>query len=600
MKLVDLGACEITGSCALGNARAAWTHWRNANQWHIALNAQSAQLVEGQPDRLPYPEEPIADWLKGRSGSFRGFEITWEKNRTATVRAFTDPLATRPVYYLISNGRLCIADKLSTVVLNSEGEIEPDWGGLLESAILGSLYSYKTTVRNAVWLEPGESIEFEGTRIVGRERHTLPLDPSLTKSEVTSHPAETLHFALEKSVAETWIDPEMRLLLSGGLDSRIILALASGKRKTLTVGLYPAETEITKQVAAAAGSELQTVATPDYEYPMRLAYLVTGAMHESRFTSHLGLVTDWRRQGIPGITHAYFHNTIYRGWTAAPYDPRPICASVLYDLMGRNAYYFERYGCKHGAFQRDLFELLSEDGKAVLRAQLQALSASLIPSVVDGYDITFEKRLLGFVSRQTYFTCMLAWYEALDVASPVFHPTLWTWYALSSPRHRARDWAIRELYLTLDRPIAKVPDSNTGQPIAHLKVPWQDHFRSQFWYPAFRRAYLKMFWKPLPLDHGGMQWGDRFRNPAILSVLEDGVSVLRENPLFDQARLRAAMDAYRGGAIDWVDSICALAAVGQWQDFVSNRTAQTGQVRAVQLQAPVLSNQKLAPSIGAS
>jgi hypothetical protein len=580
-KLVDLGGCEVTGGVEMGNVAAAWTHWLNSGQWCITNTPDRTLLIEGQPDRFPHSEEPLERWLDGRSGSFRGFEITRQDSNRSTVRLFTDPLCTRPVYYLAGASSVCISDKLSTVVINSD-TAEADWGGLLESAILGSLYSYKTSVKNAVLVGPGECIEFTGCDITRRWKNALPQDSALSKSAVMLHPAETLRAALEKAIAETWTDPDIRLLLSGGLDSRILLALASGKRKTLTLELYSDETKIAKEVAAVSQSDLEVVPPPDYEYPMRWAYLVTGAMHDSQYVHHLGLVRGWRGRGIPGITHGYFHNTMYRGWTAAPYERRPFCSSVLSGLMGRNAYYLERYSCKQAAFQHDFYGLLSDDGKTVLRDQLRELSDSLTPVVVDGYDLTFERRLLEFVPRQTYFSCMLPWYEALDVCSPVFHPALWTWYSLSSPRQRARDWAVREVYLKLDHPAAKVPDANTGQPIAHLEGNWHDTIRNQFWYPAARSAYLKMFWKPLPFQHGGMNWGERLHTPSVLGLFEDAAVELQKNPLFDSAKVRGAMDAYRNGKLDLVDSMCAMTMIGQWHSLVARPESQTEHIRHVQ------------------
>lgn len=595
LKLVDLGGCELTGACELGNARAAWTYWQHSAQWHIARTPTRVLLIEGQPDRLPHAQEPLENWLAGRSGSFRGFEITCDSPaHPATVRIFTDPLGTRPIYYLVSEANISIADKLSTVLLNTDKPLEADWGGLLEAAILGSLYSYKTTVKDAVWLAPGECLEFRGGEITRRWKNDLPQDSLLSASEVERHPAQTLRLALQRAVAETWNDPETRLLLSGGLDSRILLALACGKRKTFTVDLYAEETKIAKQVAAAAGSEIHVVPPPDYEYPMRWGYLVTGAMHAPQFATHLGQVKAWRESGIPGVTHGYFHNTLYRGWTAARYEPHPFPTSVLFELMGRNAYYFEKYGCRQAPFQRDLYSLLSDDGKNVLRGQLRELADSLEPVVVDGYDLTFERRLMEFVPRQIYFACLLAWYEALDVASPIFHPAPWTWYALSRPRDRDRDWAIREVYLALDHPVAKLPDANTGRPIAHLEGSWRDQVRHQFWYAPLRMLYLKMFWKPGPYQHGGMDWGNRFRAGHTLAALEEGVSALEGNALFNQEKMRAAMDAYRRGEnIDVVDSICALAQMGQWQRLVNRPELQHQLVHAVQSEAFALSPQRL-------
>jgi Asparagine synthase len=583
MRLVDLGESEITEHCELAGMRASWAYWEGSAQWRIRKSPASVLVIEGQPDRYPHAGESIEHWLAGRSGSFRGFELV-ETGAGGLVRIFTDPLCTRPVYYLISGDSVCIADKLSSVVLNSGGDVEPDWEGLLESAVLGSLYSHRTTVKDAVWLEPGEAIEFRGSSIGRRWKNPLPVDPTLAGGSVMERPVETLRLAIEKAISETWTDPQTRLLLSGGLDSRIVLALARGQRKALTLELYSSETEIARRVAEAAEACLDIVAAPDYEYPLRWGYLVTGAMHDSRFLTHLGLEVEWRRRGITGITHGYFHNTMYRGWTAGPIVRFPNKDSILFEWMGPNAYYFDQFGARPASLPRQFYGLLSEEGKLTLRRQLRSLSDSIERVVQDGYDLTFERRLLAFVSRQVYFSNMLAWYEALDVASPVFQPAIWTWYALSHPRHRDRDWAIREVFLSLDHPAAKLPDANTGQPIAHLPFDWRDRVRNRFWYPAFRAAHKRLFGKPQAYQEGGMQWGSRLREPASLAVVRDGVGVLRENPLFDPARVQQALDSYCAGANWLVDTIVALMTVGQWQRLVSRPDLETEKVRVFNMQ----------------
>jgi len=597
MKLVDLGGSEITESFELGDARAAWAHWSNTRQWQITRAESRLLLIEGQPDRYPSAGEPIEKWLEGRYGSFRGFEITSEgATRPAKVRVFVDPLCTRPVYYLVTSKGVCISDKLSTVILNSPAGIEPDWGGLLECGVLGTLYSKKTTIAGAVWIAPGEALEFEAGVLTRKWKNALPTDVSLTKSEVMAHPAETLRFAIEKAIAETWTDPETRLLLSGGLDSRILLMLASGKRRALSLEHYPDEALITTQVAEAAGATLDVVPAPDYEFPMKWGYLVTGAMHESRFVSHLGLVREWRQRGIPGITHGYFHNTMYRGWTAGRYERYPEQQSILYEWMGRNAYYLDKFGCKPDSLPRQFYALLSDDGKAILRNQLRELSDSLVPVIVDGYDLTFERRLLEFVSRQIYFCIMLAWYEAVDVASPVFQPSLWTWYALSHPRYRDRDWAIREVFLSLAHPAARLPDSNTGEPVAHLKKNWRDQIRNQFWYPTVRAAYKKLSGKPRPHQESGTSWGDRFREPKTFAAVEDGVSVLLDNPLFDRDRVQSALSDYRNGNNVLVDTVCTSMVVGQWQRLVSYPDSLTEHVRVIHCGRPAANRVDVADS----
>jgi Asparagine synthase len=169
-------------------------------------------------------------------------------------------------------------------------------------------------------------------------------------------------FALTKATHETWTDPEMRLLLSGGLDSGIVLGVASGKRKALTLELYSDETEVVKKVATMSGAEVEIVPVPDYEYLLRWSHLVTGAMHDSRCPGQLGLVEDWWKRVIPGVAHGCFHNTLYRGWAARKFERFPNTSSILFQWMG-NAYYFDRYGCMPENLPQRLYDMLSVDGQ---------------------------------------------------------------------------------------------------------------------------------------------------------------------------------------------------------------------------------------------
>jgi hypothetical protein len=567
LKVLDLGGCEITGQFQLGNVRGAWAYFDGSSGWRITKQTDRILLIEGQPDRFPSADESIERWLEGRSGSFRGFEVRQNGSNSPNVLVFTDPLGTRPVYLFSTPEGFCVSDKLASIAINCSAYTEPDWRGLLESAALGALYSHRTTIKEAQLLPPGEAIELKGCAVVRRWKNTLPIDASLTVDDVQKQPAETLKSALTKAIAETWTNPEARLLLSGGLDSRILLVLAAGKRKALTVEMYSDETEVAKKVASVSGVEQDVVPAPDYEYPMRWSYLVTGVMHDSRFCSTLGLVEGWRKQGIAEIVHGYFHNTMYRGWTARPFERFPTAGSILFEWMGRNAYYFDRYGCMRENLPRQLYDTLSVDGQIILKEQLRQLADSIEPVIVDGFDLTFERRLLGCVSRQVYFGGLLSWYEAVDVASPVFHPAVWSWYAFSRPKHRDRDWAIREVFLNLHHPAAKLPDSSGGFPGAHLKVDWRDRVRNQFWYPPLRNGYQKLFPRPQITDTA-MRWGTRLRQPQILGLMEDALTEVSNCALFDGEKVRTTFERYRLGDDELVDAVCALTALGQWVKVV--------------------------------
>ena len=86
----------------------------------------------------------------------------------------------------------------------------------MEGAVLASLYSAGTSICGVEQLLPGEVVEIDGTSILRRSRSPYTLS-SAAKPDPSA--AARLGQALRRAVAETWTEPEGRLLLSGGLDS---------------------------------------------------------------------------------------------------------------------------------------------------------------------------------------------------------------------------------------------------------------------------------------------------------------------------------------------------------------------------------------------
>jgi hypothetical protein len=511
------------------------------------------------------------------------------------VCAFVDPLGTRPIYLLSNRKRVCLADKLSTIVANTPG-LECDWGGLLEGAVLASMYSAGTSVQRVEQLLPGEIVEIDGVSISRRHRSPYALD--LAAKPDPSTPAR-LGQALKRAVAETWTEPEGRLLLSGGLDSRLILGLAEGPRKTMTVDWYPSETEIVRQIAAACGADLEVLpfVPGDYCERMQNGFLITAAMHQSRNVGQLGIARRWRSAGIPAITHGYFHNTIFRGWMSERWRRFPDRDSPLYDYMGLNSNYFDGFG-QYRSMAPKVLALLSAEGRHELKHQLGRLSESIEPVTVDGFDLTFERRMLGQVVRQVYFSWFLAWLEEIDVESPVFHPAVWHWYSATHPVDRYNDKAVHLLYQTIGRGLAEIPDLSTGKPVRPVREDRRIRWRNQLWYPAARRALRTArrfgLWEPRPLPSIPSQdWEKVFRQQPIVEALYAGIEEIRGNPLFDARQLSSALGVYLSGDNSYLDALWAVAAIGQWHQFVQNAGAQHHAVRTIPEGAAVCSGSQI-------
>jgi hypothetical protein len=599
LKLVDLGQSDIVHHRVIDRTKVAWARWRGSRQMTMIETRGRLLLVEGQPDRIPSADEDVRTWLNGRGGSFRGFQLEFgSAGRPVRICAFVDPLGTRPIYLLSTRARICLADKLSTIVANTPS-LQCDWGGLLEGAILGSMYSAGTTVRNVEQLLPGEIVEIDGVSISRRCRAPYSLD---SKAQPDPNAPVRLRDALRHAVAETWTQPDSRLLLSGGLDSRLILGLAEGKRKTMTITWYPAEMVIVRQVAAACGadSEIIPFVPEDYCERMTNGFLITAAMHQSRNVGLLGMTRRWRLAGIPAITHGYFHNTIFRGWVSERWRRFPDRDSPLYDYMGVNANYFDRFG-QYRSMTPKVLALLSAGGRSELKNQLRHLSESIEPVVVDGFDLTFERRVLQQVVRQVYFSWFLSWIEEIDVESPVFYPSVWDWYRSTHPTDRYNDRAVHLAYQTIGRGLADIPDLSSGEPVRPVREDPRARWRNRIWYEAARQGLRAArhigLWNPGEVPSiPGQDWNKVFRQQPIIEALCAGVEEIRQNPLFDAGLLSSTLAAYLNGDDSQLDALWAVAITGQWHRFVQDAGAGHKAVRSVATNAMTRSGREASQS----
>jgi hypothetical protein len=561
VRLFDLGACEIDGCFERGPVRAAWSYWEGSKQWRVIPTPGRLLLIEGRPDRFPAEFESAAAWIQGRTGSFRGFEVTFDPadpSAPPRVAVFVDPVAAQSLFCIAGSASVSFADKLATLAINTDSPLEPHWPGILEAGVFASLYSPETTVQGAELLSPGAFLEVREGRIVSRRRYRMPVaaaDPMRSRRE----PVEALRESLAGAVNAVWDDPDTYLLLSGGMDSRSTLVAATGPRKTFTLNLYPEETRIAAQVAKACGATHAVFEVPPdhYEHVLNHAYLLTGAMHWPRSAHPLGLPELWRKLGIRGVCHGWPYNTFFRGWVARPYQKYPLRSSALFDWIGPKAYYFENFASNYpGTFDR-FVSLLSADGKDALRGQLRKLARDLDVVVVNGVDVTFERRLLSELSRQVYASTFASWTEGVDIASPALDPAIWSWYEASAPEHRTYDRLYRDMLLSSNHPAFELPDSNTNRKLEHLPALWQDRVRNRAWYPLARSVYLKLFHKQEPST-------EFF--PANLSIgtLQEALGRLESNPLIAREALGQALRRYREGGVEWLDVLWAFGAAGQW------------------------------------
>jgi hypothetical protein len=581
LKIVDTGCCTVAGSHRAGATAAAWVHLGDDTQWRVYKQPDRLLVVEGEPDRFPAEEEALERWLPGRWGSFRGFEIT-----PARVRAFVDPLGTRPLWYVRDSGCFRIADRLSTLAVNCD-QPAVCWPIVLEAMMLNTVYSTGSTLQGAVRLLPGETVEFSGAEARSLGRNRLPVDEDIEAAWIREDPGAALLRALEKAVQETWRRSDSWLLLSGGLDSRITLALAGRGRKTLTVTTKEnTESRAARQIAERCGAEFRHWAR-DPEHYLGLArrtVYITGAMWNSIAAHHLGLGQEWRRAGITAVAHAYLYDTLLKGSYTLLDQPYAPANPRLYEVIGELESCFQKRSCRSSEYAPDdVLCLLSDEGRAAALDQMRRLSDEMPLVRQDGLNVTLERQMVSSISRACSYSTLLGWMEELSVSSPIFHPALWTWHLHSRPRDRYLGKAFRRALQLLGHPVFEVVDSNTGRAVS-FRPTWRDTIRQQ---PAYRlaRSLARRIARPKPRAAAAPDPADEgswpplapiFRSARGREVLEEGLGFLAGCELFDTAALEKALASFLGGNNRYLEPVLAAMTAGRWLRLVRGGADCTG------------------------
>ncbi len=592
LRLVDVCQRSVSGSFQTDGAAAAWIHPQESRHYWLRRAPDHLLFIEGVPDRLPRQDESLLDWLCGRWGSFRGFEISRPSNIVpAQVTAFVDPLCTRPIFYRAAAGQLLIADKLATLALNSADDATLNWDAVLEAMLLGSVYRYhQTTLAGAEEIAPGEMLVFRDNQIVARHTNKLPEDEATSAAAVRADPEGSLIQALRRSVRECWTDPQAALLLSGGLDSRAILAVAGEGHKAVTIEKTARETEIAKQIAEACRAEFIVLPYRQDEWLLRaqLGFWLANGTHDSEFINDVGLAERLAPLGIHAIAHGYLFDTILKGWLIRPlHQHADLSQTVLGELGPAGAHFRDTSSRASFYSDIDLFGMLSQDGKQRAIAQLRDTAASLKP-VSDGrLDITFERHVLPWVSKQVHYGCYVSWMEGLDLSSPVFHPALWSWYWHSSAEDRYLGRAYRRALVGLQHPAFAVPDANTGAPISIPKERWTDTAQDRLWYRTARRI-----WRTVRKDRQPPfrdKRSDRFRSPEGRQLFKFGVEILRGNPLFDGVALEHAAKDFFDDNDRAFEPLLTVTGVAQWHDLVARGANYSArQIKVVEIADQIL------------
>ena len=306
LRIVD-GLLE--GSCAHGNFWAVWAASKRAPISHLS-DGEGAAVLWGEAIPGPGPERLDAAGLRDRwqelspeqtayDGYYAG--AVYGPDRGLMVGA--DLLGFFPVYYWSANGVVLVGSSPELFRYHPAFRLELNPAGLVGILLTNGLIDGQTLLKGVRRLNPGHVLVWRRGSLKEVSQYAVPTSmhyynlPFETQLEVLD---ETLQATTTRHVPE---HGQLGLLLSGGLDSRLLSGYLDARRvnvKALTLGLRTdIDVRCAKGVARALDfkhsiAELEEKQNPEYAFQSASWEQLSGGFNTLNFWGLYRLL-----QGLP-------------------------------------------------------------------------------------------------------------------------------------------------------------------------------------------------------------------------------------------------------------------------------------------------------------
>ena len=383
-----------------------------------------------------------------------------------------DRFASLAFYYSVDGARLDAS--LSAKALfdrrQRAGTAKPDPDALFEFVYFRRLFGENTFdpgvryLRSASFLTVGPDATSPAITTYWRPDYGAPR-PS--DRELPDRLATRLRHAVRIATSD---QPRTALLLSGGLDSRAILAAADAPLPCITTALEPNnEVAVAAAVAAAAGASHRFIPRPAALYDDVLDDItaLTGSMQiygEAQFMGYGAAVGPDVESLLIGLGFDIFFGGLYLpkdpvmlfGRPALHHRLRPLSNDIAGDFMA---------GVKYRLRTSDPFSIVKDSAKDRLREALRhAVDAIIVRGRAlgaEGYDL-WEYLHLHNLSRHYSFPMMASIRSFADCRAPALENGLFDLAIAMTARQKLDGTAYQRAISTLNPAVMRVRNANTN------------------------------------------------------------------------------------------------------------------------------------------
>jgi len=421
------------------------------------------------------------------------FVIAVFDNRDHTAHLYNDRFGSEPIYIWTSSEE-CVFSTSQRSLLNYRDDIgrNYDKDALSELVLFNRIFEDKTLFQDIRRLVPASHAIWDGKQLRTEKYWDIASDTGTERPKNWKDAAVELRNKLEHSISKRLSDnARSAILISGGVDSRLLLGLCPKSKSTIAVTFsnknhpHSSETQSAIKVAKVLGHEHVLIErdTDHYANVAELAVDVNEAQMAFMHCHSLGLHQKMLDLGIKVVLTAHWWDTLFKGCysigdiTNYIYPAYHVYRDEPDTLKIRR---IAQYCCSSEGIQKphnqDLLMLAlnsrMKEKAAIARERVIGKLSMLLQKNKEIQNGSENFTILDLQSKET-IGIQHGLRTVFPDRSPAYDNDLFS-LALNTPVNWKKDGRIVQRALKLVNPkLAWIADANTGLP-AGLSQPWSN------------------------------------------------------------------------------------------------------------------------------
>lgn len=505
------------------------------------------------------------------NGSFAAIAYN---TRSEQLTLIADRLSSRLLFFWTDGPRIAVASRQSDLLADSRVPRTLSSSGLMETLVHQRTFANHTLYEGIKGLSGGEIVTIRNGRTTRQQiwRPTWTGDFN-NPTKIVDELVDRTRAAVRRRIPA---DGQPGLLLSGGLDSRMVLAAADKDAKRIHCATVSAwentETKVAQAVAEMAGAPFTMFKSVPEEFHTLLPE--ASRLSDGLVPAPLSLLRCFPdiSQGMNTIFSGHFLDIMFRG----TYQPK-----VYIKLISGRAALPKHRSITDASPETISHEhhvqtelrahknILSTKGKSLLQeAAVEGVRAALaladFEDPYDAFDI-FCLHAQGRHHTNSEFIALNSWSR---YCIPALDRDLFDLYLQIPSQIRVKQEVALRAMAALSPELFNLPDAGTGCPGTtgpHARIAWA------LGRAAMRRglSFIRSPQKPQPwLTEGSwVNWSTWFRQESHIRRLTESLPDsprLMELGLFDPANLRVAIASHMAGQINITKLLQQLLTIDSW------------------------------------